>query len=214
QIRQLGGSLSGPLKAKKASFFVNIENRQTDDNEVVRATILDPAFNFVQIGQGVVVPKRATEFSPRIDYAINPSNTLVARYSYSHNVTRNNGVTGFSLPERGYNIFNTSQNLQFTETAVLNATTINETRFQFFHNHAEQLGDSSKPVLNVSGAFVGGGSQVGHAINNTNRWELTNFTQIQRGNHTIKFGGRIRHVGITDISPNNFGGQWTFNGGT
>ena len=44
-------------------------------------------------------------------------------------------------------------------------------------------------------------------------WELNNFTQMQMGMHTIKFGGRVRNVHIDDISPNNFGGAWSFNGG-
>ena len=213
QLRQFGGNLSGPLKARKASFFLELNRNETDDNDIVRATILDPSLNFVQIGQGLVVPRRFTNFSPRVDYAINPSNTLVVRYSLNRSVTRNNGVGGFSLSERGYNNSFTNQVFQLTETAVLNAMMINETRFQFSHNRFESLGDSTKPVLNVSGAFTGGGSQVGHAINTSDRWELQNFTQIQHGNHTIKFGGRIRGVNIKDISPSNFGGQWIFTGG-
>src|SRR6266852_5673729 len=213
QIRQFGGNLSGPLKKGKASFFLEANRNETDDNDLVRATILDPSYNFVQIGQGVLVPRRFTNFSPRLDYAINARNTLVARYSFYHNVTQNNGVGGFSLPERGYNNASTSQSFQVTETAVINATTVNETRFQFNHNRFESLADSTRPVLNVSGAFVGGGSQGGHAINTSNRWELSNFTQIQKGTHTIKFGGRVREVRISDVSPNNFGGQWIFTGG-
>jgi len=100
-----------------------------------------------------------------------------------------------------------------TETAVINATTINETRFQFSHGRSESLGNDTIPVLNVISAFVGGGSQVGHAINERSSWELNNFTQIQKGMHTFKFGGRIRGVHIDDLSPNNFGGQWVFSGG-
>jgi hypothetical protein len=214
QVRQFGGNFSGPLKAHKASFFLELNRNETDDNDIVRATILDPSLNFVQLGEGLVVPRRFTNFSPRVDYAINQNNTLVARYSFNHSVTRNNGVGGFSLTERGYNNAFTNQVFQATETAVLNPRTINETRFQFSHNRFESLGDSTKPVLNVSGSFVGGGSQVGHSINTSNRWELQNFTQIQHGSHTIKFGGRVRGVNIEDVNPNNFGGQWIFTGGT
>src|SRR6266568_3400838 len=175
QVRQFGGNLSGPLKAHKASFFLEANRNETDDNELVRATILDPSLNVLQLGQVILSPRRFTNISPRIDYAINQQNTLVSRYSYNHNVQRKIGVNGFSLPERGFNQSSTSQVFQVTETAVLNATTINETRFQFSHNHSESLGNSSIPTLNVSGAFVGGGSQVGHAIGNTSRWELQNF---------------------------------------
>ncbi len=213
QVRHFEGNLSGPLKAKKASFFLSVERRETNDNELVRATVLDPSLNIVQLGESFLVPKRVTEVSPRLDYAINSRNTLVARYRYEHTHIDNNGVVGFSLPERGYTWLSTQQTLQLTETAVLNSTTINETRFQFSHGRVEQLGNSSIPTINVAGAFDSGGSQVGHAVNQSNRWELNNFTSKQKGKHTIKFGGRIRGVQIDDISPNNFGGQWLFSGG-
>ena len=212
QIRQYSGSLSGPLIKNKASFFFEVNRNETDDNELVRATVLDPAFNITQVGVGFLLPRRNTNVSPRLEYAINDRNTLIARYNFNRNETQNNGVGGFSLPSRGYNFTSTNQNIQLTETAVINATTINETRFQFNHSRNESLGNSI-PVLNVAGAFVDGGSQVGHAINQRNTWELNNFTQMQRGMHTYKFGGRIRGAHIDDISPNNFGGQWVFTGG-
>jgi len=213
QVRQFGGNFSGPLKAKKASFFFEANRNETDDNDLVRATTLDSSFNPVQVGEVVLSPRRFTNLSPRFDYAINDRNTLVARYSYNHNVLSDIGVNGFSLPERAYDQSSTSQVFQVTETAVLNATTINETRFQFSRNRSESLGNTTIPTLNVSGSFVGGGPSVGHAISQTSRWELQNFTQIQKGAHTIKFGGRVRDVHINDISPGNFNGQWTFNGG-
>jgi hypothetical protein len=100
-----------------------------------------------------------------------------------------------------------------TETAVINATTVNEIRFQYSHNRFAQNGNSTIPGLNVSSSFYGGGSTVGEASNTNQRWELNNFTQKQHGMHTFKFGGRIRGVSISDISPNNFGGGWIFQGG-
>lgn len=213
QVRQYGGNLSGPLVKNKASFFFDIERRETDDNELVKATILDPNFNIVQFGQGVLVPRRVFNFSPRFDYAINDQNTLIARYSFNRSKTQNNGVRDFSLPERAYDSSFTQHTVQLTETAVLSATMINETRFQFNNQTSESLGNSTLPTLVVSSAFSGGGSQVGHSLNDENRWELQNFTSWQKGQHAIKFGGRIRSVKITDINTNNFGGQWVFNGG-
>src|SRR5262249_54101187 len=156
QVRQFGGNFSGPIKARKASFFLEANRNETDDNDILRATVLDPSFNEQTIGAGLLVPRRFTSFSPPVGYAINSKNTLTARYSYNHNLTENNGIGGTSLPERAYNVFNTSQVAQVTETAVLNSTTINETRFQFNHNHSESLGDNSKPTVNVAGSFIGG----------------------------------------------------------
>lgn len=213
QIRQMGGSFSGPLKKGKASFFLEFNRNETDDNELVRATILDSSFNPVQIGQVVLSPRRFTNFSPRVDYAINSRNTLVARYSYNRNLLADLGINGTSLPERGFDQSSSSHVFQVTETAVLNPTTINETRFQFSRNRSESLGNTAIPTLSVSGAFTGGGPSVGHASSSSTRWELQNFTQIQKGMHTIKFGGRVRGVSIEDISPSNYNGQWIFTGG-
>ena len=81
QIRQYNFNLNGPLVKRKASYFVEFNRNETDDNELVRATVLDSSFNPVEVGQGFLVPKRNTSFSPRFDYAINTNNTLIARYN-------------------------------------------------------------------------------------------------------------------------------------
>ncbi len=213
QIRQYDMNLSGPLVAKKASFFVNFGRIETDDNELVRATLLDEDLNPVEFGQTFVNPKRNLFFSPRFDYAINANNTLIVRYNYNRSLTENQGLGGFNLPERAYNSLSVNQNVQLTETAILNPTTINETRFQFSHNRSEQEGSNATPALDVSGAFGSGGSQVGHSTSERSSWELNNFTAQQRGTHAIKFGGRVRHIGVDDINEGNFGGYWTFTGG-
>jgi Carboxypeptidase regulatory-like domain len=213
QIRQYDMNLSGPIVSKKASFFFNFGRIETDDNELIRATVLDENLNPVDFGQGFLVPRRNTFFSPRLDYAINASNTLVARYNFNRFRVNDQGVGGFSLPERGFDLINTNQNIQLTETAILNSTTINETRFQYSHSRSEQIGNNSVPALNVSGSFNSGGSQVGHSINERNFWELNNFTAKQHGSHAIKFGGRIRHVKVDDDNESNFGGTWSFTGG-
>jgi hypothetical protein len=213
QIRQYDMNVSGPLVAKKASFFFNFGRIETDDNELVRATILDDNLNIIDFGQAFVTPKRNTFFSPRFDYAINSNNTLIVRYNYNRIRWDNQGLGGFTLPERAFNSVSTNQNIQVTETAILNPTTVNETRFQFSHGRNEQIGDNSVPALDVSGSFSSGGSQVGDSFNVRNSWELNNFTAKQMGAHAIKFGGRVRHVSVDDTNQGNFGGSWTFTGG-
>src|SRR5690349_16469371 len=213
QIRQYEMNVSGPLVAKKASFFFNFGRIETDDNELVRATVLDDNLNAVDFGQAFLVPKRNLFLSPRLDYAINQSNTLIVRYNYNRSRVDNQGVGGFNLPERGFEALSVNQNLQLTETAIINPTTVNETRFQFTHGRNEQTGNNSIPALDVSGAFGSGGSQVGESSSVRKTWELNNFTAKQMGTHAFKFGGRIRHISIDDTNEGNFGGSWTFAGG-
>jgi Carboxypeptidase regulatory-like domain len=211
QLRNYGGNLSGPISKKKASFFLDFEKRDIDDGALVNATILDPSLSITTLSQTVTTPSRRVTFSPRIDYQLNSHNTLVGRYSYIHS-TNLTGVGGFSLPEREYDIANTEQTAQLTETAILSKTVVNETRFQFIHQTSNQNGNSI-PTINVLDAFTGGGSQIGQASNTDNRWELQNNTSFSLGHQTLRVGVRLRHVTITDVSPQNFGGTWTFAGG-
>lgn len=213
QIRQYDMNISGPIVKRKASFFFNFGRVETDDNELVRAKVLDDNLNVVDIGEAFVVPRRNLFFSPRLDYAINPDNTLVVRYNYNRSSTEGQGVGGFNLPERGFDTLSVNHQLQVTETAILNPTTVNETRFQFSRIRFEQTGDNSIPALDVSGSFGSGGSQVGQSSNERTAWELNNFTAKQHGAHAIKFGARIRHIKIDETSDANFGGTWTFTSG-
>jgi len=213
QIRQYDMNLSGPVVKKKASFFFNFGRIETDDNDLVRATVLDSNLNPLDFGQAFVVPRRNMFFSPRFDYAINAGNTLIVRYNYNRTRVENQGIGGFTLPERAYDTLSTNQNVQLTETAILNPTTVNETRFQYSFGRFEQDGSNEIPGLEVSGAFSSGDSQVGNSFNERKSWELNNFTAKQMGTHAVKFGGRIRHVDVDDSNEGNFGGTWTFTGG-
>jgi hypothetical protein len=60
---------------------------------------------------------------------LNEKNTLVMRYHYSQNSNQNSGVGDFSLLSRALNTDQTEHTVQLTETAVLSAKAINETRF-------------------------------------------------------------------------------------
>ncbi|HEX3185490.1 MAG TPA: carboxypeptidase regulatory-like domain-containing protein [Pyrinomonadaceae bacterium] len=213
QVRQYEMNLSGPVIKQKMSFFFNFGRTETDDNELIRATVLDSNLNRLEVGSGFVTPKRNTFFGPRIDYAINHNNTLVARYNFSRFTFDNQGVGGFNLPERAFNTVSTNHTLQLTETAILNPTTINETRFQYTFGRNENIGDSDVPALFVSGSFNSGSSQIGNTFSERTTWELNNFTAKQMGPHAIKFGGRVRHISVHDNNENNFGGSWTFTGG-
>jgi len=209
--RQYGGNLSGPISKKKASFFFDFEKRDINDQAVVNATILDPNLNIIAFSETVPLPNRRTEFSPRLDYQINTNNTLVVRYEYEH--SRNvAGAGGFSLGSRKYNTFSTQQTFRLTETSILNKRTVNETRFQFNHQTSGDTANNSIPTISVQEAFTGGGSQIGLSSNLQNRWELNNNTSLALGAHSIKFGARLRDVHINSISPQNFGGTWTFAG--
>src|SRR2546421_2240352 len=173
QARNFGANLSGPIIQKKASFFLDFEKRDSDDNSIINAAFVDPTtFVDTRINRNIIVPRRHTEFSPRLDYQLNAKNTIVARYSFERNRQSNLGTNEFALDvdpffgiKRTYNSTDTDHTFQLTETAIISPTIINETRFRFEHNPRSSGGDISAPVVNVAGAFIGGGSNAGPARN-------------------------------------------------
>ncbi|MDT4966043.1 MAG: hypothetical protein QOJ64_780 [Acidobacteriota bacterium] len=213
QSRQYGGNISGPLISKKASYFLDFERREVNDNDVINATIIDSNFNTDRFSQSVLTPQTRTSFSPRFDYQLNKNNTLVARYSYSRTARENSGVGDFNLISRAFDTATTQHNFQVTETAILSPTMVNETRFQFTRSSREQEGDNSIPTIRVLDAFTGGGAPIGLSFNRENRWELANNTSWALKQHALKFGVRLRHVSLTDVSSSNFAGTYTFAGG-
>lgn len=213
QTRRYGGNLSGPLSSKRASFFIDVERREVDDNQTIKAVILDPAFNPIPFSEVVLAPSRRTTLSPRLDYQLNDDNTVVARYTYTRSTGENAGVGDFNLLSRAYNTSNQEHTLQLTETALINQKIINETRFQYIRRRNKQESQNFSVITRVSEAFTDGGAQVGLSSNDEDRFELQNFTSWSAGQHSLKAGIRVRGVWITDRSPQNFSGTFTFAGG-
>ncbi|MGI8744007.1 MAG: carboxypeptidase regulatory-like domain-containing protein [Bryobacteraceae bacterium] len=213
QSRQYGGNLSGPL-GKKASYFLDFERREINDDGIINTpTFVDPTTLAVgPYSAFLATPQRRMTLSPRLDYAINPNNTFVARYTYTRNEITDSGVGVFNLPSRGVNVQNQEHTVQLTDTIVLNAKTINETRFQFIHLDNQQLGNNTIPSITVSQAFNIGGSQVGRASSRQNHYELQNYTSVNSGKHSWKYGVRVRAIDVSDVSPSNFGGSFSFTG--
>src|SRR6185369_14857356 len=121
QTRFFGGNFSGPIRKGKSSFFVDISKRDQDNNAVVNAVILDANLNPVHFNPEVIVPNRRFSFAPRVDYAINDKNTLVARYEFNKTSLDNQGVGDVSLPSRGYKSSSTGHEVRLTETMIVNA---------------------------------------------------------------------------------------------
>ncbi|MEJ7618733.1 MAG: carboxypeptidase regulatory-like domain-containing protein [Pyrinomonadaceae bacterium] len=213
QQRFFGGNVGGPIIKKKSSFFFDFDRRDIDDNLNINATVLDANFNTDNFRQAVVQPVIRTSFTGRFDYQINQSNTLVARYGYEQFKRQDFlGNSEFTLPTRAYDNSSSEHSFQVTETAVINPKVINETRFQFLRDVSEQISDNNLSSIVVQEAFSGGGAQI-NSFDRESRWELQNYTTWAQGQHTVKFGGRVRSVNLLDNSTSNFGGTYTFTGG-
>ena len=213
RLHEYGGNNTGPIN-KRSSFFLDVRRDDIDNGAIVNAVVLDPiTLTPIAFTATPVTPQKRFGITPRIDYQINQKHTLVARYAFTHSDINNAGIGGFNLSSRAVELLNNSHTLQLTETTVINNTTINETRFQFSHFANETLPNSAAAALLVLGSFNGGGAQTGHATSSQYSFELQNNTSVAHGQHFWRFGARMRDDKVTNVSPQNFGGTFTFSGG-
>jgi hypothetical protein len=205
-----GGNLSGPID-KHASFFLDFERRQIDDNGILNATILEPGTFLPAIDRGFTpTPQQRTTISPRMDWQLGTNNTLSVRYSYLDLHRDLWGVGLFNLPGSGYGYEQFQQLAQVTDTAVLSNSVVNETRFQFNHFLTTQTAQSNSPQVTVPGDFVMGGAGIGRSTQADSNFEFQNYTTVTHGKHTFKFGARTRNDLVSAYTPSNFNGTFTF----
>ena len=205
------GSIGGPI-TKNASFFFSAQRRNINDLAAINAFVVNPSNpgSVTPFSQAVPNPRHRTNLGPRFDYAINKKNTLTVRYQYYRDTQANAGIGQLSLASQAYNSASTEHTLQISDTQVFGSKVINETRFQYLRENNSQNPLDLNPAVNVLGSFVGGGSNQGAQSDHQDNYELQNYTSVIHGNHTLKFGARLRALHDANFSTQAFNGTFTF----
>ena len=208
--KMFGGNVGGPI-SKKASFFLDFNRRQINENNLIKAQTLDSSFNEVPFVSAYPTPNRFWVISPRVDYQINATNTLVMRYNHL-DTSSVGGVGNFALPSQATRSFTKNNQAQITETMIIGTRAVDETRFQFSDSHTSQngLGNSAIPGIDVSNSFNSGGSPFIANYNFSKGYELHNIITLTQGAHTIKGGVRLRENWLNSQSTSNFNGTYLF----
>lgn len=212
QVRRYGGFLSGPLIRGKASFFAELQRRELDENETIRATILDPmTLQPTPFAAVLETPQRGTEFSIRSEWQPARDHTVSFGYRLFDSTNRNEGVGGFSLPERAATRESRQQTLRFSLTSLLHRRMTNELRLQLNRRESGSQALSDRPAIIVLDAFSGGGNQNALFSRQTeDELEFANNFSIPRGRHLMKMGVRAEAERVSDLNRSNFGGTFTF----
>ena len=230
-------NLSGPIIAKKMSFFANAERRALEGSNNVVARTLDGTFT-----ANVNAPSTSTSFNLRTDYLLNDRNTLNVSYNRFGNSSINrefaarfggggfggpggggnggaNGGGGFGggvsgnsylLPERGSNGESVNQTLQLGETMIINPKLIMETRLRFIRESRNTTADTTGVAINVLDAFNGGGATCCPSTTRENNLEWQQYLTWTHKQHTVKGGTQVMRYSINDNTASNFNGTYTF----
>jgi hypothetical protein len=203
------GNFNGPID-KRTSFFLNGGSSTQQTNGIVNAQTLDANGNQINLIQSVSTPSDSYNFSTRLDTAIGKKSTLIVRYAIAQATQTNGGIGQLALPSQGYNNYSTNQNLQISNSQLLSAKIVNDTRFQYGRSRVRQMPDNTAPTINVAGAFTGGGNNGGEYNDNQDRYELQNYVSASAGKQFLTFGGRFRATRDANHSRANFNGSFTF----
>ena len=204
------GNFGGPIN-KNASFFLDFQHRNINDLGAIDALVLDPTtFTAIPLIEAIPFPRHRTNITPRVDYALTKNNTLTLRYQYYHDSENNNPQGQFTLPSQGYNSDSTEHTFQVSDTQIIGAKIVNEIRFQYLRELDNQFALNAEPTLNVLGSFDGGGNNQGNILDHQDHYELQNYTSIIHGNHTTKFGVRLRGIRDANSSISGFNGTFIF----
>ncbi|HEY6489161.1 MAG TPA: carboxypeptidase regulatory-like domain-containing protein [Terracidiphilus sp.] len=203
------GSIGGSL-GKKASWFGSVFFRDNASNSIINADLLDANLNVYNYSAAVANPQTRLDVSPRFDFQLGETNTLTVRYMLDRQLQSNSGVSQFALETQAYNVSNYENSVQLSDTQVLSANAVNETRFQYVRARDNQTAQNLDPTVTVQGAFTGGGSNAGVVRDNQDRLELENDTTEARGAHSIEFGARFRLTRDANFSTSGFNGNYIY----
>ena len=203
------GNVSGSLNSR-ASWFMSGFRRDNNANSIINAQLLDPTGGSYNYSAAVSNPQSRLDLSPRIDLQLTPTNTLSFRYMYDRQKSSNNGVSQFALQTQGYDTLNQENTLQVSDTQILSARLVNETRFEYIRDRDNQTPLFTTPTITVQGAFTGGGNNEGTIRDAQDHYELQNYTSVALGAHAIRFGGRLRAVRDANDSTAGFNGKYTY----
>jgi hypothetical protein len=209
---QYNGTLNGSLN-KNTSFFISAEHRSQNLDSVFDAPC-NAAGDCSQGAPGssgaISNPRSRTNVSPRIDFQIGAKNTLTIRYQYYHN-SETGDLGSTQLPTGATEETTNDNNLQISDTEIINDHIVNETRFQYNRVLTDTNSVSNTPTITVQqGNFSSGGSSEQNIHDHTDRWELQNITTMSLGKHALKFGTRLRDSRDANNADSGFNGTFVF----
>ena len=208
---QYNASVSGSLN-KKASFFLTVEGRNTQDASIYSAylpSLSNGVYTVVPVSGGLFAPSSRFEISPRFDIQLGSRNTLTTRFQYERG-TSSGSIGSTALPSQSSSSTSSEFAFQASDSFIVSDHVVNETRLQLRRGISSSTPVSTAPSLSVSGYFSGGGNGGQYSSEHDDHLELQNVTTISAGAHAIKLGGWLRDNRIASSSNSGFNGSFTF----
>lgn len=204
QQRNINGNISGPFirDLLTASFTFNQNERENADTVVASTPTGDLSF-------GIVSPQVSRSYSGRGQLQLGNDHALNFNLWYQGETSDNNGVGGFTLPERASTRTRANVSGGLREIWVVSPRTLHEVSLTYFGNESTSEAVTQAEQINVLDAFRSGGAD----RNNRQRegsYTLANMLWYEGERLTFKTGTQIGYRTTSAFSEDGFFGRFTF----
>ncbi len=204
QQRNINANISGPfIRDFLTASFVFNQNEGENADTVVAST---PTGN---VSFGIVSPEVNRSYSTNVQMQLGTDHSLHFNVRYQHEASDNNGVGGFTLPERASTRTRTNINAGLGEIWVISPRTLHEVSLTHFGNEFTNEAVTRAERIDMLDAFQSGGVD----RNNRrlkNNYTLANLLWYEGDRLTFKTGTEIVYRTNSSFSEDGFLGTFTF----
>jgi hypothetical protein len=204
QERQVNLDVSGPAIPGRLTSTFAFNQNEAENVDTVHATLPSGVFAL-----GITKPYRWRQMSTRSTLQEADSHTLGVYISYGNEVASNQGIGGFTLPERASTSNWHAWDAEISQFSTLSPRTILEARVNINASRGVSTPASAAERINVLDAFSAGGAQ--NASEDTQRNYNFSSRLTRLGERlTVKTGVEGAYRRKRSYTTNNFGGTYTF----
>ncbi len=202
--RTISGNISGPLIRDRLTASFSMDNNRRENVGSVVARTLDGPFTL-----GITRPRVMKTYEGRGIFRLSEANSFHFGVQYDSESEENEGIGGFTLPERGANSFERSIGFDVRQISVFSENTVHETSFSWRGDREETIPITAGQAINVLDAFNSGGGQNRSELDGTSM-HFRNLLYFEGNRLTVRAGSHVGYWGETSIQQNNVEGLFTF----
>ena len=209
QYYSFSADVTGPI-AKKFSYFAAGQYWQRQNQNFLRA--IDPTDRSASprtLNQALPAPYSTTSSFVRIDGQVG-EHILQTQWTFLRTRRTGAGTGALSLQEQGYSLSDMTNMLQLRDTLIVSPRMLNEVSARWTRERTDQRPNSTRPSVNVQGAFLTGGNTLGRLTNHQDNLEIHDYLTLTQGAHVLRAGGLARTYRIADYSNAGSNGSYLF----
>jgi hypothetical protein len=204
QERQVSLSISGPMIPSRLTTAFTFTRNESKNVDTIRATLPNEIFSL-----GITKPATNKSFDTTNTLQLMDAHSLVFGGRYRTAGSENQGIGGFTMPERAYSSSSKSWNFEVRQFSTLSSRSIFESRFGLDSSRSRTQPDKEGIRVNVLDAFGIGGAQ-NRESDEGRTYNFGNLYTRLGERLTVKTGFNGAYRRGKSLSESNFTGTFTF----